>query len=411
MQHPNRHSALTISALALAASFLPCAAVWGQASPQAAPQSVPQSVPQAASQVEAGTEAQPTQVEVKGHSLQIPEGPHCTYTAVDKLPVDMKGGLATVKGQVNGRKSTMLVDTGSKFSELGEKEAEKMGLTLLHTDRTETDANGKETFIYAVKVSTFGFGRYGWRGMQMAVSQEPDRAGFAVGADVLFNAYNRDVEFSLARKEIKIFLPKDCSDAFLGYWDENASEIPLVDVAPNDPRQLVTVQVDGHPMTALIDSGSPHTIIDLEAAKRIGIDPHEASVSKIQADGSVHRHAREYPVSVQSFVIGDETVNRPRIAVADLWGWTEEPVHSELQSGMRMSSMSPNAIDHNIFSSTFRPRNPNATPFSRPDMILGADFLQSHRVLLAMSQQRMYFSYTGGKVFGGTATVLPTPQS
>jgi hypothetical protein len=35
-----------------------------------------------------------------------------------------------------------------------------------------------------------------------------------------------------------------------------------------------------------------------------------------------------------------------------------------------------------------------------PDMLLGADFLRSHRVLLAMSQRRLYFSYVGGRVFG-----------
>ncbi len=34
-----------------------------------------------------------------------------------------------------------------------------------------------------------------------------------------------------------------------------------------------------------------------------------------------------------------------------------------------------------------------------PDMLLGADFLRSHRVLLAMSQRRLYYTYYGGKVF------------
>lgn len=34
-----------------------------------------------------------------------------------------------------------------------------------------------------------------------------------------------------------------------------------------------------------------------------------------------------------------------------------------------------------------------------PDMLLGADFLRSHRVLVSHSQRKMYFSYEGGPVF------------
>jgi len=33
------------------------------------------------------------------------------------------------------------------------------------------------------------------------------------------------------------------------------------------------------------------------------------------------------------------------------------------------------------------------------DMILGADFLRAHHVLFAVSQQKLYFSYAGGRVF------------
>jgi len=37
------------------------------------------------------------------------------------------------------------------------------------------------------------------------------------------------------------------------------------------------------------------------------------------------------------------------------------------------------------------------------DMLLGLDFLRAHRVLVANSQRRLYFTYTGGRVFGNTA--------
>jgi hypothetical protein len=33
------------------------------------------------------------------------------------------------------------------------------------------------------------------------------------------------------------------------------------------------------------------------------------------------------------------------------------------------------------------------------DMLLGADFLRTHRILFAMSQDRLYMSYLGGDPF------------
>ena len=35
----------------------------------------------------------------------------------------------------------------------------------------------------------------------------------------------------------------------------------------------------------------------------------------------------------------------------------------------------------------------------RPSMLLGADFLRSHRVLVSHSQRKLYFTYLGGPVF------------
>ena len=41
-------------------------------------------------------------------------------------------------------------------------------------------------------------------------------------------------------------------------------------------------------------------------------------------------------------------------------------------------------------------------------MLIGADFLRAHRVLVSHSQRKMYFTYVGGPVF---ATPPRPPQS
>ena len=40
---------------------------------------------------------------------------------------------------------------------------------------------------------------------------------------------------------------------------------------------------------------------------------------------------------------------------------------------------------------------------SGADLLLGLDFVRAHRLLVAHSQGRLYFSYLGGEVFPGFA--------
>ena len=78
---------------------------------------------------------------------------------------------------------------------------------------------------------------------------------------------------------------------------------------------------------------------------------------------------------LKSFAIGDEVVRSPKIRFANLW------LHTRYE---RTGSNLRRRID------------------GLPDMLLGADFLRSHRVLVAHSQRKIYFSYSGGTVFPST---------
>ncbi len=125
-----------------------------------------------------------------------------------------------------------------------------------------------------------------------------------------------------AKQQIKFFVPSGaCNDTFLAYWDKNASVIPLVDLTPHDPRQVVTVQVNGKEMTALIDSGAPTSMITLSAAARAGVTPKSAGVAEMKSSGEpVKHHGQAWIAQFESFSIGGETIKNPKIGIADLWG-------------------------------------------------------------------------------------------
>jgi hypothetical protein len=76
----------------------------------------------------------------------------------------------------------------------------------------------------------------------------------------------------------------------------------------------------------------------------------------------------------ESLAIGNEVIRNPKILIADLWRNT-----TYTDTGSRL----PNQYA------------------GLPPMLLGADFLRAHRVLVSRSQRKVYFTYAGGTVFPG----------
>jgi hypothetical protein len=74
----------------------------------------------------------------------------------------------------------------------------------------------------------------------------------------------------------------------------------------------------------------------------------------------------------QSFTLGDETINNVQLRVAQL--------------------------GRNVKTESLGSRLPGAA-MSGPEMLLGADFLQAHRVLLDNSTRKIVFTYEGGPIF------------
>jgi hypothetical protein len=73
-----------------------------------------------------------------------------------------------------------------------------------------------------------------------------------------------------------------------------------------------------------------------------------------------------------SLVIGNETINHPYIPFGDLY-----KAETYTSTGSRLAK--------NVSQ--------------EQPMLLGADFLRAHRVLVSHSQRKMYFTYLGGPVF------------
>ncbi len=158
---------------------------------------------------------------------------------------------------------------------------------------------------------------------------------------------------------------------FRPQFPNGTSEVPIERVGEVRPSIVLTVQINGQPVRALLDSGAGSSVLDRPEATRLGVTDASDAAHKARGLG-------QQPVDwrfglVSSFVIGGETIRDTTIAVADL------------SKGMRYSS--GDLVTRKSEGST--------------GMFLGADFLRAHRVLVAHSQQKLYFTYIGGPVFQG----------
>jgi predicted aspartyl protease len=283
----------------------------------------------------------------------------CMYINVATLPLKYSGpdlGITT-EGRIDGKPATLLVDTGAWHSVLTRTGAERHKLRLRHSNESARGVGGY-TRIYNARVKEFATGPAVMQGGYLRVigdtASPPSHDGIA-GAPFLLQA---DLEFSLATKEIRFFRPRNCDKQFLAYWDENAVEVPFESSFSTSPNPEFNVLVNGKKFRAIIDSGAAFTVFTLDGAKRAGL--------KLDAPGV------ERAGSVSG--VGTERVAR----------WTA--VFDTLQIGAEIiRNAEVGVID---------------TDNLRVDLLLGADFLRSHRVLFAMSQEKLYISYIGGEPLG-----------
>lgn len=305
----------------------------------------------------------------------------CDYVNIKTLPIEFSGIRPLVAGSIDGNAVKMLVDTGSDRTVLLRSAVEKFALPLAGHAGTSIGTNGVSE-AYGVRLGEFKIGEDDADSSDLAViwhatGNLPYDA--LVGASFLFE---HDLELDLARQVLRFFRPAArllspfaCGRAFLAYWDENAFVAGLDAMSAEDLRPVVTAEVNGERIRAMIDTGATVSIISPAAAARAGVTPRSQGVEEVgYFDGIGSRMRKSWLAPFGTFSLGGEIVENVRLHVKDI-SWDGADAPSDSGSALRTRGL--------------------------PEMILGIDFLKAHRLLFAMSQKRLYFSYLGGPVMNG----------
>ncbi len=143
------------------------------------------------------------------------------------------------------------------------------------------------------------------------------------------------------------------------------------------------MKVNGQPVQAQLDSGAGTTVLNKVDAARLGVTPDTPGVVAVGIGGGMGPKAMQlWNGPFASFTIGNETIRDTTIRFADLW---KQMTHT---TGSRAKQL----LD------------------VMPGMLLGSDFLRSHRVLISHSQHKMYFTYAGGPVFAIDDPIDSSPE-
>jgi tetratricopeptide (TPR) repeat protein len=293
---------------------------------------------------------------------------HCTLVRLPDIPVTMDGLVPTVHAQINGKDALFVADSGAFFNTVAPSAVKEFQLRVdpsivgLYLE----GVGGNEHAQVAVAKTFTIFGK-AWPNVEFVVAGSGYNEGRAIGllGQNVFSV--ADVEYDLANGVIRLARPRDCSkDTSLAYWaTEQYSVIDIDPATPEEPHTKSVAYLNGTKIHVIFDTGAGESILTLKAAKRAGITPTSEGVTAAgPTSGIGHKVSQTWIARFASFSIGDEEIR-----------------HAQLRFG-----------DINLTDA---------------DMLIGADFFLSHRIYVASSRKKLYFTYNGGPVFDLTAARAP----
>jgi tetratricopeptide (TPR) repeat protein/predicted aspartyl protease len=296
----------------------------------------------------------------------------CTIGRIAELPVTMNGLRPMVTAKINGADAQFIADSGAFFSFIAPASAAEFKLrTEPAPFRLMIQGVGGRTEAQVTTVKEFTLAGVPLRNVQFVVagSQPGGGAVGLLGQNVLRIA---DVEYDLSNGAIRLMKPDGCGKTVMAYWVKDAEVYSVIDIAwatAGSPHTTSTAYLNGVKVRVLFDTGASTSVLNLRTAERAGVRTDAPGVVKAGYSRGIGSRAVETWIApFESFKIGDEEVK-----------------HTKL----RIGAIGTNEVD----------------------MLIGADFFLSHRIYVASSQRKLYFTYNGGPVFNLTSAPPPMTAS
>lgn len=289
----------------------------------------------------------------------------CQLVVLAEWPVQIRRELPVADGSINGQPVLVLLDTGGMNS-ISRPAALKLGLTLQTDPRRVAIGSGGQSRIDYTSVHELRVGNVVNRRMVIDVTGEHDFDWTMMLGKDFFQNY--DVEFDLPNRKVQIMRIQGCTeDQLLGWAGQNTGQVPMEPRMSAGTAVVVPVRINGQSFRALLDSGAATSLLRTQAARQLGFTSETPGVAPGGCRTGVGANRYDgWIASFRDFAIDNEVIRNPTLHFGDMTRDHPFPDKSDI-----------------------------------PDMLLGADFFRTHRVLIAYSQRKVYFAYAGGTVFPG----------
>ena len=271
-----------------------------------------------------------------------------------ELPVQMQGREPVVTVWLNDKPANLLLDTGASISSLTTEAAGRMALGPAVPEAGRIVGIGGAQARALVDVRRLAFGNVGLDDVKMAVlvvGHDPAADAMpdgGLGDDIL---RHYEVDLDLPHGAVRLYQGRPCAGLLPGWAAEDAT-LPWTRPFQAGAQVAIPATLDGHPTEALIDSGAETTVVGAALALTSGVPASELGgdlatrmfgIGPALAPGKLHRFA--------ALTVGGQTI--PDVETAVL-----------------------------------------ALPFDTPGMVLGADYLQTHKVWISYATGQVHVAHT-----------------
>jgi tetratricopeptide (TPR) repeat protein len=293
------------------------------------------------------------------HLVPAAHAAECKLEQIAQLPVTMNGLRPTFTAQINGSDALFALDSGAFWSVLSPASAAqyKLPLDYNRVPGLYFKGIGGKVEAAVTTVKTFTIFNIPLHKVDFIVggSEVGQNTVGVLGQNLLRIA---DVEYDLGQGTMRLFKATSCRKNTLAYWVKpgtSYSEMEIDQPTPRAPHTVGIGYLNGAKVRITFDSGAPISVVGLRAAAFAGVKPDSPGVEPGGSmSGFGQSTIRTWIANFPVLKIGDEEVHNARLRFGDL---------GDL------------------------------------GMLLGADFFLSHRIYVANSQGKLYFTYNGGPVF------------
>ncbi len=310
----------------------------------------------------------------------VPLWAECKMGRLGELKPIIEHSRIYVPGKVDGKDVLFMVDSGADTL-LFAAETVALGIPVGGYSGESFGVTGHEKSDGQATLASLEIGL--WSGHDISLRAVGSSGGEnldgvpvigVLGEDILSHF---DVEIDIKGQRFSLFQMTGCDGANLAYWTENYNVVDIGTYDSRQPRIRLAGELNGSPVSMLLDTGAPYSAVSLDVARALGLSPGGPGTDSVDQISGVQGQAEATWIGTfQSFVLDQERIAPAKIRFLKF-----------AQAGPEIGSR----LSRRAFS---------------VDMFLGFDFIRAHHVLISHSQKKFYFSYSGGQPFS-----VPKPSN